>query len=246
LPAPACALVKASRAPRTPQEQLLVELFAEILALPNVGVEDDFFALGGHSLLATRLIARIRATFGVEFSLRGLFENSAPADVAGCLTQAGKARLALTPCKRPERVPLSFAQRRLWFLRHMEGPDATYNIPLALRVSGTINREALQAALADVVARHESLRTTFPQNDGIAYQQVLDAGSALPTLHITHTSPIELPQALKAAAHYGFDLTTEIPVRAQLFWWALRSRYCCCWCITSPRMAGPWAPWPAT
>jgi len=217
LPAPEFGSVGSGRAPRTPQEQLLVELFAEVLGLPTVGVEDDFFDLGGHSLLATRLIARIRATFGVEVELRGLFENSTPAGVAGCLVGAGQARLALMRCERPDRVPLSFAQRRLWFLHQLEGPSATYNIPLALRLSGVVNQQALQAALGDVVARHESLRTIFPEYDGVAYQQVLDVQTACPALHITHTTTTKLPQVLATAARYEFDLVREMPLRAELF-----------------------------
>jgi amino acid adenylation domain-containing protein len=217
LPAPEFSSVETGRAPRSPQEQLLCELFADVLGPPRVGVDDDFFDLGGHSLLATRLIARIRATLEVELALRDLFENPTPAGVAARLNDAERARLALTPQKRPDRVPLSFAQRRLWFLHQMEGSSATYNIPLTLRLSGDLNQAALQAALEDVVARHESLRTIFPHIQGVPYQQVLDVAQACLVLRVTHTTEAELPELLRVAARDGFDLAVEPPLRADLF-----------------------------
>ncbi|MGH3971719.1 MAG: amino acid adenylation domain-containing protein [Pseudonocardiaceae bacterium] len=217
LPAPELRPVEGGRAPRTPQEQVLCELFAEVLGLAAVSVDDDFFDLGGHSLLATRLVSRVRTTLGVELGLRALFEVSTVAGLVGCLDDAGQARVALTAGERPPVVPLSFAQRRLWFLHQMEGASATYNMPLALRLSGQLDRSALQAALGDVVARHESLRTIFPQIDGIPYQQVLDGQAACPELSGTAARHTELPEALAVAARHRFDLTAEPPVRTQLF-----------------------------
>ncbi|MBV9141206.1 MAG: amino acid adenylation domain-containing protein, partial [Pseudonocardiales bacterium] len=217
LPAPEFGSAGIGRAPRTPQEQLLCELFAEVLGLVGVGVDDDFFDLGGHSLLATRLLARIRATLGVELEVPALFETPTPAGVAARLGSAGPARLALKAGERPDVVPLSFAQRRLWFLHQMEGPSATYNIPLALRLSGTVNHPALQAALSDLIQRHESLRTVFPQVKGVPCQQVLDVHEACVVLRVTETTAAELPDMLARAARYGFDLSVEPPVRAELF-----------------------------
>jgi non-ribosomal peptide synthetase component F len=217
LPAPEFGSAGTGRAPRTPQEQILAELFAQVLGVSRVGVDDDFFALGGHSLLATRLIARIRAVLGVELELRVLFEAPTVAGVAERLVGAGPARLAVRRYERTDPVPLSFAQRRLWFLHHLEGPSSTYNIPLALRLFGVLDRDALQAALGDVIGRHESLRTVFPERDGVAYQQVLDPQLACPVLRVSETSETELPQMVAAAARYGFDLAVESPVRAGLF-----------------------------
>jgi nonribosomal peptide synthetase DhbF len=217
LPIPELGSAGTGRAPGTPQEQLLCELFAEVLGLARVGVDDDFFDLGGHSLLATRLVARVRATLGVELELRALFESPTVAELAACLDGAGRVRSALTVCQRPDVVPLSFAQRRLWFLHQMQGPSATYHMPLALRLSGKLNRQALHTALEDVVARHETLRTVFPQVDGVPRQQVLDAQMARPQLAVTDSSETELAQLLAVAARRGFDLAVEPAVRAELF-----------------------------
>ncbi|MGH3828384.1 MAG: amino acid adenylation domain-containing protein, partial [Pseudonocardiaceae bacterium] len=217
LPVPEFGAAGAGRASRTPQEDILCGLFAEVLGVAGVGVDEDFFDLGGHSLLATRLIARIRATLGVELELRALFGAPSVAGLAALLGDAGRARLALTAGERPDVVPLSFAQRRLWFLHQLEGPSATYNIPLALRLSGQLDRDALRAAVGDVTVRHESLRTVFPQTDGVPYQRVLDLRTAHPALTVTETTETDLPEALASSARYGFDLATEALVRAELF-----------------------------
>ncbi|MBL1087673.1 amino acid adenylation domain-containing protein, partial [Streptomyces actinomycinicus] len=215
LPEPEFSGPVSGREARTPQEQLVCDLFAQVLGLPRVGVDDGFFDLGGHSLLATRLIARIRATFGVELELRALFEGPTPAAVAALLDTAGPARPALTVRERPPVVPLSSAQRRLWFLHRLEGPGATYNIPLVVRLSGDLDRDALRAALGDVVARHESLRTVFPETEGVPCQCVLDTVTVeLPVTRITEGA---LPDALASAARRPFDLASGIPLRADLF-----------------------------
>ncbi|MER7757361.1 non-ribosomal peptide synthase/polyketide synthase, partial [Kitasatospora sp. NPDC097643] len=217
LPAPEAATRETGRAPRTPQEQILCELFAEVLGLARVGVDEDFFALGGHSLLATRLVSRVRATLGVEPELRGLFRTPTPAGLAAGLHDAGAARQALVPRPRREPMPLSFAQRRLWFLQQFGAPSATYHMPLALRLSGDLDRAALSAALADVVARHETLRTVFPQTAGVPQQRVLDPAEVAVPLAVRAAGETEVPALLREAAVRGFDLTAEVPLRAELF-----------------------------
>ncbi|MER5600610.1 non-ribosomal peptide synthase/polyketide synthase [Streptomyces sp. NPDC002265] len=217
LPAPEQVTTAAGRAPRTPQEQILCELFAEVLGVPRVGVDDDFFDLGGHSLLATRLVSRVRATLGVELELRNLFRAPTPAGIAAGLHAAGTARQALVPRPRPEPMPLSFAQRRLWFLQQFGAPGATYHMPLALRLTGDLDRAALSTALADVVARHETLRTVFPHTAGVPYQRVLDTTEAAVPLTVRAADEAEIPALLREAAVRAFDLTREVPLRAELF-----------------------------
>ncbi|MFE7532427.1 condensation domain-containing protein, partial [Kitasatospora sp. NPDC057542] len=217
LPAPASGAAEVGRAPRTPQEEILCELFAEVLERPRVGVEDDFFDLGGHSLLATRLVSRVRSALGVEVELRALFEAPTASGLAARLAGADRARPVLVACERPEAVPLSFAQRRLWFLHRMDGAAAAYHIPLALRLTGALDGQALEDALADVVARHESLRTVFPEIDGVPCQRVLDLGAARPRIRVTKAAEAELPQQLAEVARLPFDLAEEPPLRAELF-----------------------------
>ncbi|UWS77510.1 AMP-binding protein [Streptomyces noursei] len=163
LPAPASELKPAalSRPPRTATERVLCGIFADILGLSRVGIDEDFFALGGHSLLATRVISRVRSTLGAELSVGALFGAPSVAEFAEVVARAGSARGALVRHERPEMVPLSFGQRRLWFLRSLDGPGASYHVPLAFRLSGVVDVGALRLALGDVVSRHEVLRTVF-------------------------------------------------------------------------------------
>ncbi|TQE38786.1 amino acid adenylation domain-containing protein [Streptomyces ipomoeae] len=217
LPAPDSTALVTLRPPRTPQEEVLCGVFAELLGLPRVGVDDDFFALGGQSLLVMRLVARTRALLGAELSARDVFKAPTVAGLAQLLVRDDSARPALKAVQRPERVPLSFAQRRLWFLYQLEGPSTTYNVPLTLRLSGRLDRTALEAALADVVGRHESLRTVFAEVAGVPFQRILDAGEARPELRVSEADAAGLDARLAEAAEYRFDLGTEMPLRAELF-----------------------------
>src|SRR3954452_19038774 len=220
LPAPAIAAHVPKRAARTPQEEILCALFAEVLGLAAVGIDDNFFELGGHSLLATRLISRIRASLDVELSIRSLFETPTVGALAQGLGQAQPARAPLRPLPRPPEIPLSHAQRRLWFLNRLEGEGegrAAYTIPVALRLEGALDVAALEAALCDVMARHEKLRTIFPEREGIPQQVILQAQAAKPRLEVTQVREEELAQALARAAGEGFDLCREVPLRVHLF-----------------------------
>ncbi|WP_190200240.1 non-ribosomal peptide synthetase, partial [Streptomyces djakartensis] len=220
LPAPYLGSPAGSRRPATPREQVLCDLFAQVLGVAAVGVDDNFFTLGGHSLLATRLISRIRAALGAELAVRTVFEAPTVAGIAERLGDAeahqDEVRPALRPVPRPDAVPLSFAQQRLWFLHRLEGPSATYNMPIALRLRGEVDQRALRAALADVAARHESLRTVFPAAGGVPRQLVLGAADARPELIVRHLEETGLRAAVREAARYPFDLAVDLPLRAEL------------------------------
>ncbi|MFD3522131.1 amino acid adenylation domain-containing protein [Streptomyces sp. NPDC058653] len=219
LPAPDLAAAAAGRAPRTPREELLCELFAEVLDLKRVGVDDDFFALGGHSLLATKLISRIRSELGAEAELRTLFAHPTVAGFAPHLDGSAGVRTPLARvAERPGRIPLSFAQQRLWFLHKFEGPSATYNMPFVLRLSGELDVAALEESLNDVITRHESLRTVYPEIGGKPYQDILEPAQAHISLTVRPVQGEEgVREAVGAAARHTFDLAREVPLKAWLF-----------------------------
>ncbi|TDV49762.1 non-ribosomal peptide synthetase [Actinophytocola oryzae] len=214
LPFPGTAAGSHGRPPRDLREEVLCALFADILAVPTVSVDDDFFALGGHSLLVAQLVGRIRTELSAELGIRAVFEHPTVARLATMLQDAAVPREPLVSRLRPHRPALSFPQRRLWFLFQSQGPDPTYNMPIASRLLGALDRTALTRALGDVVRRHESLRTIFPATAGVPHQQVVDA-EIVPT-HV-RVAEQDVQRALDEAALHPFDLTDEIPVRAWLF-----------------------------
>ena len=207
------------RPPRTPQEELLCQAFAQTLALPELpGPEESFFDLGGHSLLATRLVGRIRETLGADLPIRAVFDAPTPAGLAALLGSAGEGRPLPARYPRPEPLPLSPAQQRLWFLAQLEPDNPAYHLPLAARLTGALDVPALSAAVADVVARHEALRTRYPDTEGRPWQQVVPAEECGAGLAVTALgSPEQLDRALADAARQPFDLAAGLPLRAQLF-----------------------------
>ncbi|MFF3687025.1 amino acid adenylation domain-containing protein [Streptomyces sp. NPDC002187] len=217
LPAPDFGGSGPSRAPRTPREETLCALFAEVLGLPegSVGIDSDFFELGGHSLLATRLVSRARTALDAELAIRDLFEAPTVADlVERAAASHGAARPALTAGERPDELPLSHAQQRLWVIQQIECTSAAYNFPLVMRLRGVLDREAWATALADVTARHEALRTVFAERDGQAFQRVLPAQEARPVVEYLTATEDEVPGIVDAAVNRPFDLAAELPLRA--------------------------------
>ena len=219
LPAPEYAAGE-YRAPAGAVEEILAGIYAQILGVERVGVDDSFFDLGGDSLSAMRLIAAINKSFDAGVAVRAVFEAPTIAQLSLQIGEDAGRLAPLLAVERPAVVPLSFAQQRLWFLDQLQGPSAVYNMAAAVRLDGHLNTDALRAALADVVGRHESLRTLFAAPDGIPQQlvmrpeqvdvgwEVIDAGG---------WSGARLEEAIGAAAGYAFDLATEIPLRATLF-----------------------------
>jgi amino acid adenylation domain-containing protein len=223
---------QAFTAPRTPTEEILAALFADVLKLPRVGVDSSFFALGGHSLLATQLASRIRSAFHVELPLRLIFEAPTVSALAREVTAAGAAAPCgvpppLLPAPGDATLPLSFAQERLWFIDQLQPHSAAYNVAAALRLTGQLQIPALRWAIGEIVRRHAVLRTSFGSRDGTAYQAIAPfRGAALPVLDLAGLPPAALQaetgRLLAAQARRPFDLALGPPLRLTLLRCAAR------------------------
>ncbi|MGQ4597194.1 amino acid adenylation domain-containing protein [Nocardia sp. R6R-6] len=244
LPTPTPAAVRGYREPATATERRMCASFAQLFSVERVGAEDSFFELGGHSLLAARLVALIRADFGVEFDVRVVFDTPTPAGLAAGLVDrfrddfgidldavdidvvdiadsaapesaaASSGRPALTERDRPERIPLSYSQLAMWFQYRMEGASEVGNLPFALRFDGPLHRDALTAAVNDLVARHEALRTTFPEHEGVPYQLVHPVLEV--AVPVTEIVPQQLDATLAELRRHRFTLESEPLVRPTL------------------------------
>ncbi|RYF14633.1 MAG: amino acid adenylation domain-containing protein, partial [Comamonadaceae bacterium] len=217
-------------APRTGVERELSRIWAEVLKVERVGVNDNFFALGGHSLLATRVLSRIRQVFGVELLLRHMFDSSSLAELARevdvALVEAGGQEALPIEARAPSQfqdAPLSFAQQRLWFLDRLDRQAGlAYHLPVGVRLSGALDAAALQAALDRIVARHEALRTHFAMIDGEPVQRIEEhAAFALAVHDLSGVTDARQRHAqvmaqLQQEAGAAFDLATGPLVRGRL------------------------------
>ena len=209
-------------APATPAEELLAGIWAQVLGITRVGVTDSFFDLGGHSLLATQVISRVRGVFGVEVALAALFDQPTVAGLAAVVegTAPGVAAPPVTAAGRGGRLPLSFAQQRLWFLDQLDPGSVEYSMPSPVRLGADLDVAALGAALGAVVGRHEVLRTRLVAGpDGVAYQ-VIDppAPFPLPVADVSgQPDPVAAARGLVAAdAAAPFDLAAGPLIRASV------------------------------
>ncbi|MEV0101358.1 amino acid adenylation domain-containing protein, partial [Nocardia sp. NPDC050789] len=218
LPAPVVQ-AKRFRAPSSPAEEIVAGIFADVLDIDTpIGADDDFFELGGNSLVATRVAARIGAALDGTVPVSTIFEAPTVARLAArAESRANTGRIGLTAQQRPQRIPLSYAQQRMWFLNRLEPDSAAYSIPIVLRLTGELNLDALRAALTEVVDRHEVLRTVYPYAEGEPSQVVLPTAQAITPITPTPVTESELAEAMSALVATAFDVTVDAPLRVRLF-----------------------------
>ncbi len=203
-------------APRTDDEMALAGIFETVTGSATVGIHDGFFEIGGNSLLATRLVARANEAFDAGLSVRDLFDAPTVAELAPRITRGASTRPPLRALARPERVPLSLAQQRMWFLNRFDPTSATENIPIVLRVTGDLDVVALGSAITDVVTRHEVLRTVYPDSVAGPYQDVLPPSSLDAELQAEWTPETSLHERILASARTPFDVTARVPIHVDL------------------------------
>ncbi|NDJ21055.1 amino acid adenylation domain-containing protein [Nostoc sp. B(2019)] len=228
LPTPEFAQISSSNIilPSTPIESLLAGIWAEVLGIEKVGINNNFFELGGHSLIATRVISRIRQVFQVELALRYLFEKPTIAGLAKEIEKAIKVDSGDEPrnierISRSQELPLSYAQQRLWFLDQLEPNSPFYNIAAAVRLEGQLNVEALQQSFNEIISRHEALRTNFQTIEGQAIAVISEAMSLiLPVFDISelplNQQEAEVKKQASQEAQKPFDLKGDLLLRVKL------------------------------
>ncbi|MGW6333102.1 amino acid adenylation domain-containing protein [Nocardia rhamnosiphila] len=220
LPDPVVTGTVPFRPPGTPVERTVARVFAEVLGLGPVGLDDSFFALGGDSLTATRVAARLGTALGAEIPVRLLFEApqvSALATQVEGQMRTGQQRPPLIAGPRPDLVPLAPAQQRMWFFNQYDTRSGAYNMPIAVRLRGELDLGALRAAMTDVVGRHESLRTRYPERKGTLTQVVESVDAVDRELSPVPVGPDRLIAAITDLVHEGFDVSARVPVRTRLF-----------------------------
>jgi amino acid adenylation domain-containing protein len=215
-------------APRTPLEEQLSAIWAELLGVERVGIHDSFFDLGGHSLLATQMISRVRQQFDIAVPLSALFEHPQLAEFAERIAaESGSERKGLmappiTAGQRGDKLPLSYAQQRLWFLDQLDGGSSAYNLPAVVQLCGPLDCKALEAAFQEIVRRHEALRTNFVNIDGDGEQVIREqAHLPLPLTDLSHLAKDEQERELKRLiakeTQRPFQLAFDLLVRAALY-----------------------------
>ncbi|WP_410870092.1 amino acid adenylation domain-containing protein [Nocardia sp. A7] len=208
-------------APRTPIEQAVAAVFADVLGSERVSVDQSFFELGGNSLSATKVVARVNSALGSTIALRDLFDAPSVAQLSSRVVPAAEGspgRPALAPRLRPDRIPLSPAQQRMWVLNQLDPDSSAYNIAIALRLTGDLDVEAMRRALADVVERQESLRTRYPADAEGPRQVIVGIDTATPAMPLIDTEDgAPLRDRINELAGTGFDLTRQAPLRVGLF-----------------------------
>ncbi|GAA2425110.1 amino acid adenylation domain-containing protein [Streptomyces glaucus] len=211
-------------APRTDVERRLAGIWTDLLPVARVGAADDFFSVGGNSLSALQLSTRIRRAFGVELKLAALFTHrtvTAQAELIGGSAQGTASAPVVARVPRGERHVLSFAQERMWFLHQLEPDSGAYNIPVLARLDGALDAEAMGRAVADLVARHEMLRTTFSSEGGDVFQTVRDDLPVPYEVRDLSARPAEAARAeaarlVREIAAAPFALTDAAPLRVVL------------------------------
>ncbi len=209
------------QAPQGDNERLLAAIWQQVLGVERVGRSDHFFELGGHSLLATQVVSRLRAEHGLALPLKALFEAPLLAACAAQLGQPNPQLPSIRALPRGADLPLSYAQRRLWFLNRLQPDNSAYHMPAGLALYGRLDRGALQASFDVLVARHEALRTRFVEVQGEALQRILPAHSQIIAQHDLRELPAhEREAAAKAVSQQllaqPFDLARDALLRVAL------------------------------